>query len=116
MLTFSSGARFDPRRFRPRSWTQKYHVQIGLALFLIGLAVVWAALFFRIGGGLGFAIRAFGALALLFSGAFQLNHAPVFPPSPVTSANRWKYLALLAILCLIILPIAWWVAARALGK
>jgi hypothetical protein len=116
MLAFSSGARFDPRRFRPRSWAQKYHGEIGLALFVLGAAALWGARYFKIGGGLGFAVRGFGALAIPFSWAFQLNFGPIFPPSPVTGANRWKYLTLLAILWLIILPIAWWFAARALGK
>jgi hypothetical protein len=90
--------------------------EVGLALFVLGAAALWGARYFKIGGGLGFAVRGFGALAIPFSWAFQLNFGPIFPPSPVTGANRWKYLTLLAILWLIILPIAWWFAARALGK
>jgi len=113
---FSPRAQFDPWRFRPRSWAQKYHNEIGLAVFVAGLAALSAAHFFKITGWLGLALRVFGGLAMPFSWAFQLNRGPIFPPSPINGTNRWKYLTLLGILWLIILPIAWWFAVRALRK
>lgn len=116
MPRFSSGARFDVRRFRPRSWAQKYHSEIGLALFFTGFAALSAAQHFKIAGSLGVVVRVFGTLAMPFSLAFLLERGPIFPPSPVNSTNRWKFLTLLGILWLIILPIVWWFAVRALGK
>ena len=116
MLRFSSGAQFDGRRFRPRSWAQKYRKEIGLALLFTGVAAWSAAQHFKLAGSLGMVLRVFGTLAMPFSLAFLLERGPIFPPSPVNSTNRWKYLTLLGILWLIILPIAWWFAVRALGK
>lgn len=116
MLAFSSGAQFNPRRYRPRSWTQKYSRVIGLVLILVGFAALGAAGFFKLTGGPALALRGFGVLALFFARGFLWNRGPIFPPSPVNRANRWKYLTVLAILWLIILPIAWWFAARALEK
>jgi hypothetical protein len=116
MFTFSSGARFDPRRFKPRSWAQKYHGEIGIALVVAGAAAWGATHLFKLTGGADRLLKVFAAVSLLFSWAFTWNRGPIFPPSPINPTNRWKYLTLLGILWLIILPVAWWFAARALRK
>jgi hypothetical protein len=116
MQLFSSGQRFDPRRYRPRSWAQKNHVAIGLGLGALATAVIYFRNSLVLIGWPGRVLIGIGALALYFSWGFSWNRGPIFPPSPVNRSNLWKYLILLGLLWLIILPLAWSHALHAFGK
>jgi uncharacterized oligopeptide transporter (OPT) family protein len=102
-------------RSRMRSWAERHHFAIGLALTFVGLAAVGAIHFLGVKGSLATMIGAFAAFALLFGQGFRWNRGPIFPPSEINRKNRWKYLVFAAILwgSLFLL---WWFRIRPLAK
>jgi hypothetical protein len=75
-----------------RSWAERHHFAIGLALTLVGLAAIGAIHFLGVRGSLATMIGAFAAVALLFGQGFRWNRGQIFPPSEINRQNRWKYL------------------------
>jgi hypothetical protein len=73
--SFMRGVPLNANRRRPRirSWAERHHFAIGLALTLVGLAAVGAICFLGVRGSLATAtmIGAFAAFALLFGKGFR---------------------------------------------
>jgi|SRR5271156_331603 hypothetical protein len=86
------------RRPGIRSWAERHHFAIGLALSLVGLAAVGTIHFLGAKGSFATMIGALAGFALLFGEGYRRNRGAIFPPSEINQQNRWKYLVLAAAL------------------
>lgn len=111
------GVSLNLNHHRPgnRTWAEKHHFAIGVALTLVGFAAVGAIHFLGVRGSLATMIGAFAAFALLFGQGFRWNRGPIFPPSEINRQNRWKYLILAAILWGALFFL-WWFRVRPLAR
>jgi len=85
-------------------------------IFVAGVAAFRVAKTFDFTGWAAFILLGFSALALYPWRGFLREPAQSFPSDKTGRANRWQYFVFLGILWLIILPVAAWLAVRALGK
>jgi len=105
----------NPRRPPSRSFAERHHVAIGVALSLVGFCTLGWIQVFGIKDSLATMTAGIGGFAVLFGWGFGTNRGPIFPASEITRQNRWKYLVLAGLLWSALFLI-WWYRVKSLGR
>jgi predicted permease len=105
---------FDPAKYKPRAWFTKHRVAIGTSLSFGGFALLVTFNYFHLQGTFATSVRYIAAVAVILGLAFR--RFSLFRRSRVNERNRGKFLVVLALLWLVILPAACLFAFHALRK
>jgi surface polysaccharide O-acyltransferase-like enzyme len=92
----------DGRRPRIPSWVERYRFVICLALVLVGLATFQAIEHLSLTASSAKVFTAFAVITISIARLFSMWRGPISTPSRVNRQNRRKYLALAALLWIIL--------------